>query len=186
MRIARCSLSGVSRYSQSKYIDTTQKGRDESHADFEKRIWRTRCHTDTDGNVYIPPMQFKKSLATAAKYKGEKIPGKGKSQYTKHFLSGVLVADTLPLDVHVDKIDGEWLLLSPPSQSGAVQKCMPYVDSWSGIAEFLVLDDIIPEDVFERTLIDSGSFIGIGRFRPAVGGFYGRFQVDGIDWEQMK
>jgi hypothetical protein len=25
--------------------------------------------------------------------------------------------------------------------------------------------------------------VGIGRFRPAVGGFYGRFAVENIEWK---
>ena len=183
MRKAICTLSSVTRYSQSRYIDKSLKDRDETHADFEKRIWREKLHTNKDGEVVIPPMQFKKCLAFAAKYKSQQIPGKGMATYTKHFNAGVLCTEPLRTGVMKGDCLGEWLLLKPPGQQGAVEKCMPYIDDWSGDVEFLVLDDCIPEDVFELTLVDGGSFIGLGRFRPERGGYYGRFSVDKITWE---
>lgn len=49
--------------------------------------------------------------------------------------------------------------------------------------EFLILDEIITEEVFREHLADAGSFIGIGRFRPRNNGFYGRFLVESVDWK---
>ena len=39
-------------------------------------------------------------------------------------------------------------------------------------------------DVFEDHLKEAGNFIGVGRFRPRMNGFYGRFKVDKIDWSE--
>ena len=63
-----------------------------------------------------------------------------------------------------------------------VYKMFPVFSSWAGNVEFLVLDELIDEDVFETHLRDAGAFIGIGRFRPRNNGFYGRFEVNGIKW----
>jgi len=82
----------------------------------------------------------------------------------------------------MDEIDGEWLLLCPPTQRGSVMKCMPYVDEWSGKVPFIVLDERITEEIFHKTLVDAGAYIGLGRFRPQCGGFYGRFEVKDIEW----
>ena len=96
MHIATCKLKSANAYSQSKYIHE-KKPKDLTHADFEKEVWRKRCHVNRDGNIFIPPMAFKNCLSEAAKYKSKQIPGKGKSTYTKHIEAGVLVMQPLVL-----------------------------------------------------------------------------------------
>lgn len=185
MKTAVCKLRSMSPYSQSKYIQE-KKTRDETHADFEKRSWVQRCHWSESGRLYIPPMSFKNCLSEAAKYKSIQIPGKGKSTYTKHFEAGVLVVDPLELDVTRETIQHEWLHVPSDGRRGGttrVEKCFPLIPSWEGTVEFLVLDEIITEDVFREHLTDAGSFIGIGRFRPRNNGFYGRFKVESIKWK---
>lgn len=185
MRRAVCRLLSRSPYSQSRYIQE-KKPRDESHADFEKRTWMQRCHYNEEGYVYIPPMSFKNCLTEAAKYKSIQIPGKGKSTYTRHIKSGVMVINPLVLPYTKDTIQCEWLHVSStgiPGGSSRVEKCFPLIPKWEGDVEFLVLDDIVTEDVFEDHLRDAGSFIGVGRFRPSNNGFYGRFSVESIQWK---
>jgi hypothetical protein len=184
MKQAICKLKSISPYSQSKYI-SEKKTRDETHSDFEKRSWHLRCHYNDEGYVYIPPMSFKNCLSEAAKYKSIQIPGKGKSTYTKHFEAGVLVVDPLVLDVTQETLQHEWLHVPSDGRRGGttrVEKCFPLIPSWQGTATFLVLDEIITEEVFSEHLQDAGSFIGIGRFRPRNNGFYGRFQVESVKW----
>ena len=185
MKTALCHLVSMSPYSQSKYI-SEKKTRDETHADFEKRAWPQRCHWNDSGKLYIPPMSFKNCLSEAAKYKSIQIPGKGKSTYTKHFEAGVLVVDPLELPITCDTVSSEWLHVPSDGRRGGttrVEKCFPLIPSWEGKVEFLVLDEIITEEVFREHLQDAGSFIGIGRFRPRNNGFYGRFRVESIAWK---
>ena len=185
MHTATCKLVSMSPYSQSKYI-SEKKTRDETHADFEKRSWRQRCHWNEEGKLYIPPMSFKNCLSEAAKYKSIQIPGKGKSTYTKHFEAGVLVVDPLVLDITEDSVGHEWLHVPSDGRRGGttrVEKCFPLIPSWSGEVQFLVLDEIITEEVFTEHLKDAGSFIGMGRFRPRNNGFYGRFKVESVVWK---
>lgn len=184
MHKALCKLVSMSPYSQSKYIQE-KKTRDETHADFEKRSWKQRCHWNDAGNLYIPPMSFKNCLSEAAKYKSIQIPGKGKSTYTKHFEAGVLVVDPLVLPITQDTIAHEWLHVPSDGRRGGttrVEKCFPLIPSWGGTVEFLILDEIITEEVFTEHLRDAGSFIGMGRFRPRNNGFYGRFSVESVVW----
>lgn len=185
MHTATCKLVSRSPYSQSRYIQE-KKSRDETHADFEKRTWPQRCHYNDEGKVYIPPMSFKNCLSEAAKYKSIQIPGKGKSTYTKHFEAGVLVTDPLVLPFTKDTISHEWLHVPSDGRRGGttrVEKCFPLIAKWEGVVEFLILDDIITEEVFLEHLNDAGSYIGIGRFRPRNNGFYGRFAVESIKWK---
>jgi len=181
---AICSLKSVSPYSQSRYIQE-KKTKDETHAAFEERSWHLRCHFNSEGKVYIPPMCFKNCLSEAAKYKSIQIPGKGKSTYTKHFEAGVLVVEPLVLDVTKETLGSEWLHVPSDGRRGGttrVEKCFPLIPSWNGTVEFLILDEIITQEVFTEHLNDAGSFIGVGRFRPRNNGFYGRFAVESVKW----
>lgn len=185
MKTVKAHLESVSPYSQSRYYAVPKLER-EIPADYEERTWRERMHVDKSGRVYIPPMAFKNCVAEAAKYMSEQIPGKGKSTYTKHFEAGVLVVDSLVLPVTRDDVAPERLFVPASGKRGdgkRVMKVFPLIPEWSGVATFHVLDEIITEEVFRRTLEAAGSFIGIGRFRPRNNGYYGRFRVKEIEWD---
>lgn len=184
MHKAQCKLVSMSPYSQSRYI-AEKKTRDETHAEFEARMWKERCHWNEQGHMFIPPMAFKNCLSEAAKYKSIQIPGKGKSTYTKHFEAGVLVVEPLVLPITKDTIQHEWKHVPSDGRRGGttrVEKCFPLVLAWEGTVEFLILDEIIAEEVFKEHLSDAGSFIGVGRFRPRNNGYYGRFLLESVKW----
>jgi len=181
---AIATLESVSPYSQSKHLTEPKKDR-ELPKDYEERCWRKRLHVNAQNNVFIPPMSFKLSLAEAAKYLSIQVPGKGKQTYTKHFDAGVLVVDPLILPLVPEDVEGEWLFLNADGKRGSgtrVDKCYPRIDHWVGDVEYLILDEIITEDVFQKVLTESGRLIGIGRFRPRNGGYYGRFKVNEVKW----
>jgi len=186
MRIAKCKLKSVSPYSQGKYHNT-QKEDKELHADYEKRTWREKCHTDNSGYIIIPPMAFANSLKEAATYLSLQIPGQGKSKYTKNFQSGVLVYTPLVLDIKKENVTPEWIFVPSDGRRGGttrVEKCFPLIQEWSGTVEYYIFDNIITKEVFEKVLRESGQIIGIGRFRPKNWGYYGRFIVEDIKWSQ--
>jgi len=181
MRIFIASLQSVSRYSQSRSYEREVPREDkELHDDYEKRTWRFRTHALADGRIFIPPTSFKEAIAAAAQYLGMQIPGKGRRTYTKHFLSGVIVAEGPTLSITRDQVEGEWLYLNADGRKGGktrVWRCMPMIPEWKADVGFHVLDDTLTEEVFRYHLEQAGAFIGIGRFRPQNGGFYGRFAV---------
>lgn len=188
MRTAIATLKSVSPYSQSKPHNTPKLDGGKEHPDdFTKRTWREYCHSNSTGHIFIPPMQFKKCLDAAAAFLSIKIKGRGNATYTKHFKAGVLVTDPLCLPIKKDDVDGEWLFLhSQPSKgekSPRVMKRYPLIPEWEGDVTFHILDDTITQQIFEQVLTEAGNFIGIGRFRPCNGGFYGRFAVETIAWE---
>jgi len=57
------------------------------------------------------------------------------------------------------------------------------IDEWKATVSFHVIADEITQDVFEETLRQAGSFVGVGRFRPENGGAYGRWRVEKIEWQ---
>ena len=186
MKIAISTVESVSPYSQSKH-HSTAKLEKESAQDYEARTWRERLHVTDDGTVFIPPMAFKNSLAEAAKFLSERIPGKGKATYTKHFEAGVLVTDGLILPLKKPDVEGEWLYLNADGRKGSgtrVERCYPVIRQWAGEVTFYILDETITQDVFRHHLEEAGKFIGLGRFRPRNGGFYGRYTVKGLKWNE--
>ena len=192
MHRASVVIDGVTPYSQSKFHNTPKIGQ-EKPDDHEKRTWQERVHLRPDGVAVVPLMSLKIALDSAAKYQ-RKIAGHGNATYSKRFLSGVLVQDEITLldargkEATLDSFEGEWLHLNSDGVRGSgkrVMRCMPKLPApWQARATLYVLDSIITKPVLEKAITDAGRFVGLGRFRPEKGGFYGRFTLRSCDWAQ--
>lgn len=186
MKTAVCTLESVSPYSQSRYYKVDRKAK-ELDRDYEARTWRERCHYNTKGQLFIPPMAFANNIKEAARFASLSIPGKGKMTYTKHFEAGILVSEPLPLSIMQDQVEGEWLFVPSDGRRGGgrrVEKHFPLIREWSGTVTYYILDDIITQDVFAQVLSIGGALIGLGRFRPRNMGYYGRFRVVSVKWSE--
>ena len=187
MRLAVAHLKGMSPYSQSRAHLAEELNR-ETKDQYEIRTWREKCHANADGNIFIPPMAFKQSLDRAAQMLQLQIPGKGKTTYTKFFLSGIMCIEPIVLPDKKDVVRGERIHANADGKRGSgkrVWRTFPVVDQWKGDVKFHVIADEITKDVFEQCLTQCGSFVGIGRFRPENGGYFGRFTVEKVDWQQI-
>lgn len=187
MKTAICKLVSVSPYSQSRFHNTEKKDK-ESPADYEERTWREKCSHNKQGQIFIPPMAFANCIKQAAKYLGLKIPGGGNEKWTKNFEAGVMVSEPLMLGHHIDDLESEWLFVPSDGKRGGgsrVLKCFPLIREWKGDVTFIIVDEKITKDVFEYILKQAGQLIGIGRFRPRNCGYYGRFIVESIKWQEQ-
>lgn len=187
MRIATAHLKSISPYSQSRAHEAEKLNR-ETPDEYEKRTWREKSHANKEGNIFIPPMAFKQSLDRAAQMLGRQIPGKGKSTYTKFFLSGVMCIDPVVLPNKKADVRGEKIHANADGKRGSgkrVWRIFPVIDEWDAKVSFHVLADEITDDVFEEHLKQAGAFVGIGRFRPGNGGYFGRFKVQKIEWQKV-
>jgi len=185
------TIIGISPYSQSKHYDVPKLDHGkESAKDYESRTWRERLHVDETGEVFIPPMALKNCLSDIARYLSIQIPGKGKATYTKHFEAGVAMYDPIMLGIKKDEVKPEWLFVPSDGKRGGgkrVEKCFPLIPKgWSGDLVAYVLDETITQAVFAQHMTEAGQFIGIGRFRPRNNGFYGRFKIENLKWEEYK
>jgi hypothetical protein len=188
MKIATAHLKSASPYGQGRQYTEYEvpRGEKESYADYEDRTWRNRCHVDKDGQVFIPGVVFKKCLSQVAAYLSMPIKGKGKRTYTKHFLSGILVTDTLPLGIPIEKVNRVSICVPSDGKRGGskrVLKHFPVFESWEGTMTFYILDETITKDVFLYHLQQSGKFIGIGTYRACNDGTWGRFEVLDVKWQ---
>lgn len=189
MKVATVELESVSPLSFSKYVAETKR-EGESHEDRESRTWRDKVHANEEGFIIIPPMMFKNCLSNAAKYRSEKIVGERNKTWTKKFEAGVMVVDPVVLSVKKEQVSGEAIYVPADGMRGGtkrVNKIFPKIETWKGNVRFLIIDESIASsngEIFERHLKDAGNFVGIGRFRPAQNGYYGRFKVNAITWTE--
>lgn len=187
MKIVEVDLVSTAPYSQSFKHDT-EKPDKETHDDYEKRTWRAKCTTDEAGNIMIPAMAFKQALDAVAKRMGIQIPGKGKATYTKHFVGGVICEADTPIDYHRDTVPSITINANSDGIRGSgkrVSRTFPQVPDWKGTARFVILDDTVTPEIFEKHLTEAGRFIGIGRFRPEKGGLNGRFRPVEFRWSEI-
>lgn len=187
MNTAIVTLKSLSPYSQSRHYDEVEvpKLPEEQHNDYEKRTWRYRMHRDEKGMVIIPPMCFKLSLEGAASFLAMKIPGRRNQTYKKFFEAAVLVMEPVVLPLRVDDVQAEWLFVPSDGKKGGgsrVNKCFPIIHEWEGTVTYHLLDSTITEEVFRKHLEKAGELVGIGRFRPQRGGFYGRYEIVDLIW----
>lgn len=188
MRTAIARLKSTGPYSQSRVYDFEVPLLSRERPDeYEERTWRNKCHTmPPEGKVFIPPMAFKMALDRAAQMLSIQIPGKGKKTFTTFFLSGVLVVDPVILPITKEEVAMDRIYANSDGKRGSgkrVWRNFPKIEEWEADVPFQVIADEIAEDVFEQHLQQAGAFVGIGRFRPQNGGFYGRFRVEKIKWQ---
>jgi hypothetical protein len=188
MRIATATLVSTAAYSPSRTLDGDPdyvKPKRGEYDKFERENWRKKCHALPDGTVFIPPMAFKMALDRAAQMLGQRIPGKAQATYGKYFLSGVLCMEPVALGINVADTVAERIYANADGVRGSgkrVWRIYPKIEEWKAVVDFHVLASEIPNEVFEEHLRQAGAFVGVGRFRPQSGGFYGRFKVEKVRW----
>jgi hypothetical protein len=187
MKIVDVRLESAGPYSQSRMHDSPKLDREAADA-YEQRTWREKCTVNDHGEICIPAMALKQMLDASAKLLGIQIPGKGKNTYTKHFKAGVICHDDVPLGVRKEDVEPITINANADGVRGSgkrVKRTFPIIPQWSGTARFVIFDDTITKEVFERHLTEAGRFVGIGRFRPENGGIYGRFTPGPFSWSEL-
>lgn len=188
MRICRIKIEGTSPYSQSRHHEV-EKLPKETHDAYDQRTWREKCTTDASGQIVIPGIALKQSVDYAAKLLGTKIPGKGSGTYAKLFKTGIGVFDDLPLGVMKDEVQAIRLHVHANGVRGSGKRVFRYFPivpaPWGGEVDVVVIDETIPNDVVEATIVQAGRAAGVGRFRPENGGTNGRFAVKSFHWSEV-
>lgn len=190
MRICEVTLKSATPYSQSKMVDPElfPKKEKESHEDYDIRLWREKATYTAAGEVCIPAMALKMAVDEAAKRLALSIPGRGKSTYTKFFVAGQICDADVPIGIMKDDLQPITIWANSDGVRGSgkrVRRRFPYIPQWEGKARFVILDNVIPNEIFEKALKESGRLIGIGRFRPEKGGMLGRFEVSSVNWTEV-
>jgi hypothetical protein len=183
MRVCNIHFTGQAPFSASR-AHCAEKLPKETPDAYEERTWREKAHVE-NGHIVIPPMAFKIGLDRAAKMLGRQIPGKGKATYTKFFESGVIVTAPVPIADEA-AVQCERVHANADGVRGSgkrVWRKFPRVDAWAGVVQFHIIAEEITPDVFEEAAQYAGLAVGVGRFRPERGGYFGRYTIDKFDWQ---
>jgi hypothetical protein len=186
MKIVSIALESASPIGFSRKYEIAKNPK-ESDSAYEERTWRNRAHIDKEHQIYIPPMMFKHCYREIGAFLSRKIPGKGNATFSKHFKSGILIEKPIPLGIKLEEVSGERLFVPANGITGSgkrVMKIFPFVAQWSGTLEVYILDDTIDRTTFEEHTHEMGRFIGIGFWRPANGGLWGRFKALKFSWTE--
>ncbi len=139
---------------------------------FEKEALQ-KLYVSSDGTIYQPATHIERALIEAGKKL--RIKGQGKATYSKLFGSMVAVSpEAIPLvpqDFEVFKA-----LVVIPATKGRVMRYRPLFRNWK-LAFTIEFEDEIDPAVIKEGLEIVGKYVGIGDWRPAKKGKFGKFQV---------
>lgn len=130
-----------------------------------------------DGSCALPGIAFRNSILSAA---GAWKAGRGKSSM-KSILSHIEVKEELvrltldgkPIEDYT--IDKRRAVI----QRQGIIRCRPRFDEWQATFTVLYDEQLVPEpEIIVEIANDAGQRIGVGDYRPAKGGWFGRFKVE--------
>jgi len=185
-RLCKVTVEGFSPYSGGGAIHSIKAA--ESHEEFDLRTWPEKVKINEAGEVMLPAMAVHRGLLLAAKGSGIKV---GKRSIASYVETAVAPMGDHPIysgkgkPMRIEDMSPETLFL--PSDGKAlhkggkgqrVRRTFPTVTRWSAIFEVMVLHEELHSETRLRALFEyMGMYVGVGRFRPERGGFYGRFKV---------
>ena len=184
MRIATIRIKGLTPYSQSRAFQTEKK-REETHDDFDQRAWPEHMHVNEDGNVFIPAVAIMQGMEAAASYlgKGGELKKKGSATWAQNFKCGLAIAKGPSIGHTSKSAKAERVYCHADGRRGSgkrVWRTFPVFHEWECTMQIHILDESIPEDIFNKVLEAFGLFVGVGRYRPENGGYMGRFTVEEV------
>jgi hypothetical protein len=154
-------VSGSDKKSKKKDITQTMD-------DVENYLYKTQ-----DGIIYEPSSHIIGMLQNAgAKFQ---IPGRGKQTYKNLVGSGavIVIPDAIPHEYQEYTVDRRAVVV----QRQRIVRSRPLVQRWALSFQLEYEVEEIPNEVLYELLVYGGQRVGIGDFRPAKGGPFGRFIV---------
>jgi len=140
--------------------------------DWEKEALK-KLYVDANEKIYQPSTHLEMSLIDAGKK--IKVKGQGKATYSKIFGS-MLSIDEFEIVHKQQEYEIFKCLVVIPSTKGRVMRYRPKFNEWT--LEFHIsFEDEIPQEVVKEALEIAGKYVGIGDWRPAKKGKFGKFQV---------
>lgn len=180
-------IKGNAPLSQSRKHDTEFLD-GESNDEYDRRTWREKRNYDEGGIVFIPAMAFKQAMDTAAKRLSIPDPDNKRATMTKYFVSDVLCEGNLSIGVHRDEMPSIRIQANSDGVRGSgkrVPRTLPQIQQWAGETSFIIIEEKVKPEMFEKVLSMAGRSVGVGQFRPEKGGLNGRFEVESMKIEKI-
>ena len=138
------------------------------------------AYRDADGTLYVPAEMIVGTIKGAASAHKEKSSRRS----MKNVAAGAITVTPMRLtlsdkpggkSLREYKIDSRAVVI--PATKGRVLRHRPILEAWSATFVIDIDDEIIGAADVKRFLDEAGRRVGIGDFRPAKGGGFGKFIV---------
>ena len=142
--------------------------------------WEAGMYFDETLGPYVPGQNLRKCLQ-----QGAKMTKKGKDVARAAYV----MEDKVPLeykgprDLDTMYASGKYMdvrSVKGGTTSSRVMRCRPLFQEWSLSFSLLYNTGILQEDDIVLYMTNAGSFIGLGDYRPDLGGMFGRFSVEKV------
>jgi hypothetical protein len=133
-------------------------------------------------------MAFKQAMDAAAQRLSISDPDNKKAKFTKYFVSDVMCEESMPTGVKKSEMKPQHINADVKGKRGGssrVPRIVPQTWEWGGVVGFVVMEEKIKPEIFEKVLKAMGRSIGVGQFRPQNGGLNGRFEIVSVKYERM-
>ena len=133
-----------------------------------------KLYLDEDRKTQLPSVYLKNSITEAGKQ--FRIPGKGKSTYSKIVASTV---DIEPFYIKLDAKNFEVFRISAvnPMTKGRMMTERPKYSKWKASFQIVLNDPAVPISVINEILEHAGKYVGVGDWRPEKKGMFGKFMI---------
>src|SRR5262245_8386986 len=136
-----------------------------------------RLYCLEDGTIYFPAENLRQSIIVAS----------GRHKIGRRSASSDIAAALL-IEPFAMALKGDWKVdarpVVIPATRGRVLRYRPIFDVWSIEAVLSYDARLVDAKLLRNVVDDAGDYVGIGDFRPARKGPYGRFVVD--RWQPVK
>lgn len=180
MKTIEVKVQGVSPLLQHRFPEeeqekkTKKKSATSSDGNVEVCLYRL-----PDGTIYQPSTHILGALkAAGGRYQ---ISGRGKMTFRNVIGGGAVVIEPDAIPHVFQKYEVDSRPVVNPSTRGRVVRKRPCFREWALSFKMLVDEAEIPLEVLKEILDVAGRSVGIGDFRPAKGGPFGRFMVTRFD-----
>lgn len=170
------------RFAEASEINGNKGTRKVQIAEEDPRVAAERsAYRTPEGTLYLPGAAISRLLREAGG--GHKQRGSRKS--LKYIVpSAVLVNDeTLPLlDAEfrpATEFEVDSRPVTIPATKGRIMRHRARLNVWACEFALEVDEDTLPPEIVHQLLVEGGSKIGVGDYRPEKGGPFGRFAVTG-------
>lgn len=186
MKIYNVTIQGITpllmnRPSQLEISDKSKDVKRETKTPDE--ISEAKLYTDAEGKIYFPSTWFRGALVEAGKQK--KMGGKGSSKATYSKIVGSSVSIE-PFEILLKKPNWKTfsILAVNPTTHGRNILHRPQFDKWEVDMQVNFEEEQIEPSVMKELFDIAGKRVGIGDWRPAKKGMFGKFQV--TSWKEAK
>jgi hypothetical protein len=186
MKVYNVTIQGITpllmnRPSQLEISDKSKDVKRETKTSQE--IAEGKLYTDAEGQVYMPSTWFRGALVEAGKLK--KMSGKGSSKATYSKVVGSSVSiEPFELFLKNPKWETFTILAVNPTTRGRNPLNRPQFKKWEADMQVRFEEEQIESAVMKELFDIAGKMVGVGDWRPAKKGMFGKFQV--VSWKEAK